>query len=70
MLDRFYFSVSRGGLSDTMLYAVRPFKVAWRGLGLTPTTYSAGAFLFLLNFCVELTFPRFIGVFLLGPVPL
>jgi len=28
-----------------MLDTVRPLEVAWRGLGLTPTTYSAGAFL-------------------------
>ena len=47
MLDHCYSSVSRGGLSDSMLDIVSPleFEVAWRGLGLTPTTYSAGAFL-------------------------
>lgn len=33
--------ISRGGLSDSMLDTVRPLEVAWRGLGLTPTTYSA-----------------------------
>ncbi|KAF8973501.1 hypothetical protein BDZ97DRAFT_1648272 [Flammula alnicola] len=32
--------IPRGGLSDTMLDAVRPLDAAWRGLGLTPTTYS------------------------------
>ena len=44
MPDHCYSSVSRGGLSDSMLDTVRPLEVAWRGLGLTPTTYSAGAF--------------------------
>jgi len=27
-----------------MLNTVRPLEVAWQGLGLTPTTYSAGTF--------------------------
>ncbi|KAF8167496.1 hypothetical protein B0H34DRAFT_647132 [Crassisporium funariophilum] len=33
--------IPRGGLSDTMLDALRPLEGSWRGLGLTPTTYSA-----------------------------
>jgi ubiquitin carboxyl-terminal hydrolase 25/28 len=33
--------IARGGLSDTMLDAVHPLGEAWRGLGLTPTTFSA-----------------------------
>lgn len=32
--------VPRGGLSDSMLNALRPFEASWKGLGLTPTTYS------------------------------
>ena len=34
--------VPRGGLSDSMLEALRPLEASWQGLGLTPTTYSAG----------------------------
>jgi ubiquitin carboxyl-terminal hydrolase 25/28 len=34
--------VSRGRLSDSILDALRPLEASWKGLGLTPTTYSAG----------------------------
>ena len=45
-----------------MLDTVRPLEVAWRGLGLTPTTYSAGAFPFL-----SLSLPRaYVGQIYLG----
>ena len=38
--------VPRGGLSDSMLEALRPLDASWKGLGLTPTTYSPGDLLF------------------------
>ncbi|KAH9486398.1 putative ubiquitin carboxyl-terminal hydrolase 2 [Psilocybe cubensis] len=38
--------IPRGGLSDTLLEAVRPLEAAWRGLGLTATTFSADMLIF------------------------
>ncbi|KAF8913232.1 hypothetical protein CPB84DRAFT_1888891 [Gymnopilus junonius] len=38
--------IPRGGLSDTMLDAVLPLEEAWRGLGLTPTTFSGDLLVF------------------------
>ena len=34
--------IPRGGLSGWMLDVLQPLEASWKGLGLTPTTYSAG----------------------------
>jgi hypothetical protein len=67
MPDDCYSSVSRGGLSDSMLDTVRPLEVAWRGLGLTPTTYSAGALLPLAESLHRAYVPQIYWGFLTWP---
>lgn len=36
-------TVARNELSETLMLALRPLQAAWKGLGLTPSTYSSGS---------------------------